>query len=329
MRSILWVTVSIAAAGCGLGITGEESGGAENLPTLGAGPYRRVQPVVETPADEPVVLGAIRSSFEDPSALARAGGGFRLWFGFTDLSAADPASEIWYAEIPSVHDVPSVGPEPAFAASDAWEQGRVAAPNVVDLGGGALALFYEAGDPADPAIGRADSDDDGRTWRKHPSNPVLTGAGSPTAVLLDGQWTLFATVPGVDGIYRADSDDGVAWELTPGPEIWPRPATDGAFDRFGLGDPFAVAFRSEADQIFYGVFFNGADGPNEDSDVAVGYAGSFDADRWLRYGGLEPVLITREVPVEGPTVVLEPTRATMFVSEVSAGRGKILAATHP
>jgi hypothetical protein len=326
--SIVCAAIFALSAGCGLGLTDERSGGADDLPTLGGGPYNRVQPDAETPADEPIVIGDLRLSFEDPSALARAGGGFRLWFGRIDLSDADLASEIWYAELSSLGELPVLEPELALAASEAWEAGRVSAPHVVDMGGGDLVMFYEAGDPADPAIGRADSSDDGSTWQKHATNPVLSGLGSPTAIALDGEWTLFGTHPDREGIFRADGIDGLAWDLVPEPIVTARPDVTGAFDRFQVGDPFAVAIRSPADRVYYGLFFNGADGPNEDSDIAVGYAGSFDTQEWDRFMGIEPVLITRERPVEGPTVVIEPTRGFMFFHEIRGGRGKIIAATH-
>jgi len=329
VRARALAAIMAVATGCGLGLTEERSGGADNLPTLGAGPYRRLPSEFETPINEPFLIENLRESFEDPSALPRDDGGFRLWFGHLDLSGPDPASQIWYAELAVLTDGAVVGPEPALAATELWEAGRVAAPHVLDLGGGQLVMFYEAGDPADPAIGRADSDDGGGSWRKFTGNPVVTGLGSPTAVVIDGSWWMFGTSPTQPGIFRADSADGLDWNLAVAPVLDARPEVEGAFDRFDVGDPFAVAFRSRADQVFYGLFFNGADGPNEDSDVAVGYAGSFDTETWDRFQGIEPVLITRELAVQGPTVVIEPTRGVMFFTEVSAGRGKIAAATHP
>jgi hypothetical protein len=318
---------ALIAGACGLGLTDERSGGAENLPTSGAGPYERIEFDFDSPINEPYVIEDRNASFRDPSALARGDGGFRLWFSRT---AAGGVPEIWSAELPGLHDLPDVGPNLAFAATDAWEMGRVEAPDVIEQPDGSLIMFYEAGDPTAPAIGRADSSDGGATWQKHAANPVLDGAGDPAAVEIeDGDWQLYATRAGADGIYRADSADGVAWTFAPAPVIQARPSLDGAFDRFEVGDPFAIAGRSSAGRTVIGLFFNGADGPDEDSDVAVGYAGSFDGEVWDRFLGADATLLSRELPVEGPTVVLAPRSGTMFFHEVSTGRGKIAAATHP
>ena len=49
----LGIGAALLAGGCGLGIVDNTSGGGDNLPTLGAGPYGRLELDFATPADEP------------------------------------------------------------------------------------------------------------------------------------------------------------------------------------------------------------------------------------------------------------------------------------
>lgn len=317
-------------AGCGLGLTDERSGGSENLPTAGAGPYIRLAPDPDTPSNEPLVVEERFFGFGDPSPMLRDDGGFRLWFGRTDPLVSGE-SEIWYAELPDLHELPDRGPEPALVATEAWEAGRVAGPHVVDLGDGELAMFYEGGDPTSPAVGRADSSDDGATWTKYPDNPVLIDATAPTVVFLEQAWLMYTTRPSRPGIFLVDSADGINWQFSSEPVIEARPELDEAFDAFDVGDPYVIVRRTEAGVVLYSLWFNGVDGPSEDSDIAVGYAGSFGGLVWERFMGPEAVLLSRGPDVRGPSVLLEPTQSIMFFHEISGAPplGKIVAARHP
>jgi hypothetical protein len=320
----------LLAAGCGLGLFEETTGGGDNLPTAGAGPYEKVEFREDSPITEPVVLEERFASLRDPSALPRDDGGFLLWFTYAHADAEPGTSEIHAAELPSLHDLPDRGPQPAIAADAAWEAGRVAAPSVVALPGGALAMIYEAGPPDAPALGRADSDDGGRTWRKHPDNPVADGLSSPAiALALDGAWVMIAMRAGADGLFRADSPDGVAWTLAPDPVVTARPDEREAFDRAGVADPHLVIAETAIGRTRYGVFFAGAAEEEEDAAIAVGYAGSFDGWSWQRLFGPDPVLAGNLPSEHAPTAILDGTRGVMFVHEISAGKGQIVAAEHP
>jgi hypothetical protein len=169
---------ALLAAGCGLDPFSEGPGGSDNLPTVGAGPYARFVSDDTTPADEPFVLFDPDAELFDPAVLG-GGLGLRIWMSREVPTPPADDTQIFYAEVASPHDVP---PDPfrlALAADQAWEQGRVAAPTVVDLGGRHLVMFYQGG-VGSPAIGRADSTDDGTTWTKQPA-PVLLDATAPSA----------------------------------------------------------------------------------------------------------------------------------------------------
>ena len=326
---VLLVAIASAVCGCGLGLVGDEGGGGDNLPTQGAGPYGKPDLDFATPADEPYVLEDARGSLVDPSALWRDDGGFRLWMGRVDDDAMMGETDIYYAELAAITEFADRGPELVMSPSETWEGARVAAPSVIELPDGALVMFYEGGDGH---IGRADSAD-GITWAKHPDNPVLTDAASPGAAYLDDgsgpRWVLFVTRPGEEGIFRADSSDGVGWTLDPVAVVSARPDTTDAFDPFSVSDPFVIAGVTASGRAHFGLFFAGHEGPEADDDVAIGYAGSFDAVEWERFGGADAVLAPGIPAEHGPTVVLEAARGVMFFHEQRSGRQRIAVATHP
>jgi hypothetical protein len=318
MRRAWWL---LACSGCGLGVVESGSGGGDNLPTLGAGPYGRLQTDFATPADEPYVVASRFDTYRDPAALPRDDGGLRVWF--TARADADPpdADHIGYAELPSVRDLPDGPPTAAFVAELAWEEGRVAAPAVI-RDGDTLVMFY-TGSAA--SIGRALSTDDGATWTRDAA-PVLEGARDPSAVLVDGTWHLFFTRPDAPGIWRARGD-GASFTVDDAPVVVPRPEDGAAFDRLAVLAPFATIDTSDAGRPHWHLWFEGArPGAGGAEEHAVGYAGSFDGNRWERFGGPDPVLTA---PAAGPCVLLDgPTSLMLFHEEQQLHLG-VAAAVHP
>ncbi len=325
MRAAITLVAAAGAAGCGLGWTGESSGGGANLPTLGAGPYGRLPADFDTPAAEPAVIASRFDDYADPACLAREGGGIRLWFGLSTDDDPPGVSAIGRAEVPSLHDLPDVAPLVAMVASEPWEEDRVAAPAVIARGRD-LVMFYEGG-IATPAIGMAISSDGGETWTREP-DPVLTGAADPTVTFADDRFHLFVTRPGEDGVWRATSEDGLGFAFDPAPAITPRPDLAAAFDALGVGDPFVLIQTSDAGRQHWGLWFTGtAETPDAgDAPTAIGFAGSFDGIAWERFGGAEPVLTA---PAAGPCVLLDAGTGTLLFDEVDRLHLRISAAVHP
>jgi hypothetical protein len=322
------LAVAAALAGCGLDPFGEASGGRDNLPTVGAGPWARFDPDDATPADEPWVLADAAAELYDPAVVRRADGGLRVWMTREPVGMPADDQEIDYAELASVHAVPDAAPRLALAADQTWEEGRVLAPSVVDLGGGHLAMFYEGG-VADPAIGRADSTDDGATWQKQ-ATPVLTGATSPSVAFVLGHYELYVARPGAPGIWRATgvagTDDLV---LDAAPILEPRPGLAKAFDAADLSDPCIVVERETTGTLHWGLYVVGyATAPSDagSGTPSVGYAASFDGIGWQRFGAAKAQLSPSET---GPAVVLEPLSGVMLFADVKRGRRAIAAAHTP
>jgi hypothetical protein len=327
MRTRL-IALPLVICACGIDPFGESGSPPTNLPTQGAGPYGRLASDDRTPADEPFVLDDRNAELYDPCALL-GGPGLRLWFTREETGAPDNDQQIYYATLASPHAVPTAAPVLALAADLPWEEGRVAAPGVVDLGGGHLVLFYEAG-LADPAIGRADSTDDGATWQKR-ATPVLVGATAPSAAFASGRFEVYVTRPDAAGIWRATAIGADPADLTleGAPIVVARPELAKAFDASGVLDPAIVIERQPTGRLHWGLFFVGVNAPSSDAGLthpAVGYAGSFDGETWERFGGAAAQLAA---PATGPSVVLPPAAGLMIYSELKRGRRALAAAENP
>jgi hypothetical protein len=295
-------------AGCGFGIVEHDpAGGSDNLPTLGAGPYGRPTDDLDTPAQEPFVIHSASTHFADPACLPRAGGGLRLWFGRVDPSAPERSS-IAYAEVPSLADLPDVGPTVVVPEG--------ASPAVVRAGDRHV-MIHEL----DGALVRRESPD-GLTWGD--PRTVLSDAADPTVAIVDGIYHLFFTRPGLAGIWRARSDDGLAFERDLDAVILPRPGVGGAFDTLEVGEPFVRVEVRDAGRQTWGLWFTGV--ANPELGAAVGYAGSFDGEDWERFAGVDPVLAA---PAGGPCVVVEGPRGTLLFHDELRRRQAIAGAVHP
>jgi len=328
MRALLLIA-SLATA-CGLAPFDDEPGGRDNLPTRAAGPYDKTEIDFDTPADEPYVLADITANIRDPAPMARDGGGFRIWYTRADPDLGE--AEIWYAELPDVHSVPDLAPALALAPSEDWEQGFVGEPALIDLGGGHLVLYYRGGVDL-PAIGRADSTDDGASWQKQAANPLIERATSPGAAQLSGVTALYFVDPEAPGIQAATGPDGVNFTRAPAAIIEPRPDLLDAFDALAVFDPFAVVTPTldSAQPLHIGLFFagtrRGAD-PGTFVD-SIGYAGSYDGLSFIRFFGPDPVLEAGPPSEGGVGVIPVAAGGVLFFHELKQTRFRIGAALHP
>lgn len=306
---LAWLT------GCGMGLLDGEGGGADNLPTLGAGPYAK--PLVGA------VLTDGAGSLLDPTALPRAGGGYRLWCGWQPDNS--DASEIWYAELSALGEPAAVEPNLVLRATEVWEEGRVARPSVIEVSDSLLVLMYEGG-LNERSIGRADSSDGGKTWQKHPDNPLLVDGQGPSLVRADEEWQLFFTRAQSAGIYRATSADGLAYQAAELPVLSPRPGLADAFDGAVLADPAVTRHVTTSGRPQYSMFVNGTD---QQGDVSIGFAGSFDGVTWDRFLGPDPVLEAGPPSEHGPSALVSDVLGVMFFHQRDGQRRGIAVALHP
>ncbi len=320
----------VTGMGCGLGFIEDHSGGAEHLPTQGAGPYGKLAADLDTPADEPYVVSAFRVSLRDPAPLWRDDGGIRLWFGYEDADFLGQVSTIAYSELTDITELPDFEPIEVLVADQSWEQDWIGAPSVIQLSADELVMFYQGGLDS-PAIGRADSSDGGMSWVKYENNPIISDGYNPSAVRLsDRGWSLFFHRAAGQGIYAATSADGTNWSVESEPVLAPRHADAGAYDRDALSSPHVTARRDAGGTLHYGLFFNGIVEPGENEVISVGWAGSFDGSEWRRFASPdEPALAPGNRNVHGPAVLLRPDRGIMFFNQLRQGVQSIAVAVHP
>lgn len=290
---------------CGFGFADDSSGGGDNLPSSGAGPYKRLESDLDTPADEPFVIEARDESYSDPDCAPRDGGGWRCYFTYS--TDADPRRTIGVAEIADLRELPAVAPDRAFSAG-----ADVSSPSLAPGPEGTLLLFHENGG----SIAFATSFDGGSTFTD--SAPIGINGTSPAVVLVDGTYHLFFADAGA--IWHGTSDDPTGFTVDAEPAISPRPGVPDAFDALGVGDPAVYVSTSDAGRHQWGLFFTGLaegspsapDAGPSGSATSIGYAGSFDGSTWQRFNGVEPVLAA---PAGGPSVVPDGASSVLFFHE--------------
>ena len=202
------VAAALVAGGCGT--LAPEGGGAENLPSSGAGPYGRL------PAGSEQILADDSADLADPQVFAD-GEQITIWHTRT---AEQKPSEIRRARLADIDDRQPVI-DTMLAATEAWETGGVGQPAVLrPADGGPWLLAYAAGG----ALGYAISDD-GEAWRKAPG-PALRGDGgeegaqlaSPALVRLD-DGTVRLYYVGAGGVFAADAHPAVLAALAAAPFV--------------------------------------------------------------------------------------------------------------
>lgn len=313
---------------CGLGVADDSSGGRTELPSSGAGPFKRLAFDSATPADEPWLLADPVLEVTEPALVARPGGGVDAWV--TRESAELPAgdTEIWFAELPDLHGLTTAPFAPALTADLPWEDGHVGGPAIVALPD-RLVMFYAGGDD----IGRAESTDGGRSWTKRAA-PVLTGATSPGAGFDGETWLLAFTAPGepmaaaAAGIMLARSTDGVTFTRDPEPIVTPRGGAPKVYDAAATTAPALGWIVEGTGRGHWALWYAGlgrfpavGDAPS----FAIGYAGSWDGSAWQRAAGDRPIVAA---PAGAPSVVLVGNHGVMAYDALNGRRSGVgLAAT--
>lgn len=326
----------VAGMACGAGA--EQGGGDHNLPTRMAGPYGKLAEDPDTPIDEPIVLEDPdgEHAYYGPSALRADDGTYTVYF---TAEAEDGEAHILRAEGVDLANEPR-DVSVVLQASAAWEATRLAHPAVLKpgLAGAAYGLFYEAGAGE---LGYADSPD-GRTFTRHPDNPLLSPAtpeegtwlGHPTVVWHGDAVLLYytagppgalfaATVNAQDGgamaVERLDADpilDGRTPALGPNPLL-------GLFDETAVGGA-SIAITNEAGRAVFDLWYAGR---RADGDWNIGFAGSYDGLLFERYE--ENPVLKSGVPMEAdPCVVLRSVSAVMFYTHGEGQRRTIGAAQY-
>ncbi|MBZ0236472.1 MAG: hypothetical protein K8M05_29360 [Deltaproteobacteria bacterium] len=323
---VLLLPLGVAASACGIGFADDASGGKDHLPTAAAGPYKRLAVDPDTPADEPWLATDRALDFTEPALVARPGGGFTFFVTRESPELPVGDSEIWRGGFADPTQLPDDLPAPVVTADQAWEEGHVAAPSIVDLGGDHLLMYYEGG-AATRALGRAESIDGGRTWQKAAA-PVLADAALPSVATDGALWLAAFTRPTAPGIWLARSDDGIAWVADGAPILLPTGVPD-SFEEAAVSSPHLAWLVESTGRGHWALWYGGLEelpDPGDAARYAIGYAASFDGMEWDRLGGGRPVLA---VPAGAPAVVVDGPRGTLLFDAPNGRRLAVGVAQHP
>ena len=311
----LYLCALVTTTACGFGLADDTSGGADQLPITGAGPWQKLTPDLATPVEEPFVVSDPILEITEPALVARAGGGY--WIYVSRESAAAPVgdTEIWRGELPNFAEEPSLSR--VLAADLPWEAGHVGAPAIID-DGERLIMFYAGG----TAIGRAESTDGGATWTKR-AEPILTDAISPGIGFDGARWVLAFLDPTDGTIGVAHSTDGVAFTRAPEPILAPRADDVDAFDHLAVDAP-AVAWLVEGTgRGHFALWYAGVETPPRMGALptyAVGYAASWDGITWSRLAGNRPITAA---PAGAPTAILDGNHGVLAFTAANGLRQSI------
>lgn len=321
MRRLLALAL-VSTTACGFGLADDSSGGRDELPQSGAGPFKKLEADDTTAADEPWVALDPVLEFTEAALTTRPGGGHVLYV--TRESAAEPAGDttIWRAELTDLRELPTPFVE-VLTADRTWEEGHVGAPSMIREGD-TLVMFYAAGVDS---VGRADSIDGGLTWTKWPS-PVLTGVRSP-AIGYDGGTWLLAFVDETGAIGLARSDDGHEFTRAAAPILAARTDDDKAFDHAGVAAPELAWIEQGTGRGHWALWYAGLEEPPAEGErplYAVGYAASWDGASWSRLAGNRPIA---SAPAGEPSVALDGNHGVMAYTAPSGRRQAIGLAVTP
>lgn len=249
---------------CGTGAS--PAGGDQYLPNAKAGPFRVLR-AEEMKGRAPFVLEK-NAPWEGPTALDLDGDPTTLGTAVY-VSWSTPAA-IWRFEFPDGRSLEGNG-EKVLEATEAWEFPGGVRHAAVLREGGEIWMYYEA----EGCIGRAISQDGGKSFSKNPLTPVLCGAGG--APWEEGGLEAPSIHRGFDGKFHliygssidlgeAVSEDGITFQRVRGePILSPMgtvPLAEGAeedevFDSAAVGDPAVVLTTSELGRPITMIYYTG------------------------------------------------------------------------
>jgi hypothetical protein len=331
----------LALAACGT--IGSPGGGAENLPSSGAGPFQGVDTMQLAPQHlAPFVLRNIGHSYLEPSVLPATGdpSSTQVLLYVVEGSAiirtrADDAVS-FYGDSADVQTNPTHKPPIVLSASLEWEGQSVSGPSALRVGS-EIWLYYAAAQ----GIGLAKSSD-GRSFTKT-GQPVLgldqasrwefTAPRAPSvAVFPDGTWHMIYA-SGND-LGEATSSDGVKWERVDGDPSTPAldpvlapsavvdPSTLGEgehppFDEGAVDDPLLVPRVDPTGQLQVRVFYAGYDKPlgEPSRTAAIGFAARY-GDSGALSRQAQAVYTAPQSSANAPTLLEWSGTALLYVSQV-------------
>jgi hypothetical protein len=208
-------------------------------------------------APRPVLDRGTSNHVNDPSVV-RANGRWSMFY--TDAPTAEN-DRIWLAQSDTLTGFARVGEVLGPGPAGAWDDEKVGRPSV-HFDGATWWMFYDGTARGRRHVGLATSTD-GRTFTRHPRNPLVLDAGAVDVQRVGGVWVMLRE--GGAGTYWSTSPDGLCWVdrgLLFG-------LSGGSYDRFGQVTPHLQV----VDGAPVAVWFGGASVASWDRNrIAVAHA---------------------------------------------------------
>lgn len=193
-------------------------------------------------APRPVLDRGSSNHVNDPSVVRAAG---RWWMFYTDAPTAEN-DRIWLAQSDDLTGFTRVGEVLAPGPAGAWDEEKVGRPSV-HFDGTTWWMFYDGTARGRRHVGLATSTD-GRTFTRHPRNPLVLDAGAVDVQRVGGVWVMLR-----------ESGAGTLWSTSPDGLCWVDRGqlfglSGSAYDRFGQVTPHLQV----VDGVPRAVWFGGA-----------------------------------------------------------------------
>ncbi len=293
--------LSVAALGLmACGTLRGPTGGSDNLPVSGGGPFKLFDSSEGLGFDPPRILVDLSGDYDHPVVL-RHGSALAIWVTFEK----NDTTQILHADA-AQFEKGFAAPDTVLVADQAWEGGKVLAPSVIE--GEPWLMFYATGAGT---IGLATSTD-GHAWSKQ-AGPIFSqteAVSLPSAVKIGDRLRLYFWAGGaiwaVESPYAAVVAGTPSWQPVDGDLATPTrdPMLGGLPFAASIGRAFARVEETPSGRVRHDLFVGGM---GLDQKATSGWAATYEGTSFEPFS-----LPIATAGVTSPMAIADGARALMF-----------------